>query len=102
MSVCVCACVCACARAREGAARGQGERGARARVALLLSVSWSLNAPHTQKTLHAPLSLPPPAFPSSFRQYTEAYAKDKKAFNADFAAAFQKLEELGTSGLRSA
>jgi cytochrome c peroxidase len=29
----------------------------------------------------------------------DAYAKDQKAFFDDFAKAFQKLEELGTSGL---
>ena len=29
----------------------------------------------------------------------DVYAKDQKAFFADFANAFQKLEELGTSGL---
>ena len=34
-----------------------------------------------------------------FKKYVEAYAKDKKLFYADFAAAFQKLEELGTKGL---
>jgi cytochrome c peroxidase len=36
---------------------------------------------------------------AAFKKYVEAYAKDKKLFYADFAAAFQKLEELGTSGL---
>ena len=32
-------------------------------------------------------------------RYVEVYAKDQKKFFADFAAAFQKLEELGTSNL---
>src|SRR3546814_16518471 len=31
-----------------------------------------------------------------FRQYTELYAKDEAAFFKDFAAAFEKLLELGT------
>jgi cytochrome c peroxidase len=35
----------------------------------------------------------------SFAKYVALYAKDAKAFDADFAAAFQKLEELGTAGL---
>lgn len=35
----------------------------------------------------------------NFKQYVELYAKDQKKFFADFSAAFQKLEELGTSGL---
>lgn len=34
-----------------------------------------------------------------FKKYTEVYAKDNKKFFADFSAAFQKLEELGTTGL---
>lgn len=32
-----------------------------------------------------------------FRKFTEMYAKDEKLFFKDFAKAFQKLEELGTS-----
>lgn len=35
----------------------------------------------------------------AFRKHVDAYAKDKALFYADFAAAFQKLEELGTKGL---
>ncbi|GAX79031.1 hypothetical protein CEUSTIGMA_g6471.t1 [Chlamydomonas eustigma] len=34
-----------------------------------------------------------------FKQYVELYAKEKKTFYKDFADAFTKLEELGTSGL---
>jgi len=34
-----------------------------------------------------------------FKQYVEIYAKDQKRFFKDFAAAFQKLEELGTENL---
>ena len=36
---------------------------------------------------------------AGFKKYVDVYAKDQKAFFADFANAFQKLEELGTSGL---
>ena len=34
-----------------------------------------------------------------FLTYVTAYAKDATKFNTDFTKAFQKLEELGTSGL---
>lgn len=34
-----------------------------------------------------------------FKKYVDIYAKDQKKFFDDFAKAFQKLEELGTSGL---
>lgn len=34
-----------------------------------------------------------------FKQYVELYAKEKKTFFSDFAAAFTKLEELGTKDL---
>ena len=34
------------------------------------------------------------------RPYVEMYAKDKKLFYADFAAAFAKLIELGCKGLK--
>ena len=34
-----------------------------------------------------------------FKKYVDIYAKDQKKFFSDFAEAFQKLEELGTSGL---
>jgi cytochrome c peroxidase len=33
------------------------------------------------------------------KPYVLEYAKDQKKFFADFAAAFEKLETLGTSGL---
>lgn len=36
---------------------------------------------------------------AGFRKYVDIYAKDQKKFFDDFAKAFQKLEELGTSGL---
>lgn len=35
----------------------------------------------------------------SFAKYVKIYAENADKFNSDFAAAFQKLEELGTSGL---
>ena len=34
-----------------------------------------------------------------FAKWVAVYAKDGEKFNQDFTAAFQKLEELGTSGL---
>jgi len=34
-----------------------------------------------------------------FAKWVSVYAKDASKFNKDFTAAFQKLEELGTSGL---
>jgi cytochrome c peroxidase len=34
-----------------------------------------------------------------FKQFVDVYAKDQKKFFTDFAAAFQKLEELGTNNL---
>ena len=36
-----------------------------------------------------------------FKKYVELYAKEKKTFYKDFAAAFVKLEELGTKNLYS-
>jgi cytochrome c peroxidase len=36
---------------------------------------------------------------SGFRAYVEKYASNNKVFFSDFAAAFQKLEELGTKDL---
>jgi cytochrome c peroxidase len=36
---------------------------------------------------------------AKLKPYVELYAKDKKLFYKDFAAAFQKLEELGTKNL---
>lgn len=35
----------------------------------------------------------------SFAKWVSVYASDGKKFNEDFTRAFQKLEELGTSGL---
>ena len=35
----------------------------------------------------------------SFAKWVSVYANDGKKFNEDFTKAFQKLEELGTSGL---
>ena len=35
----------------------------------------------------------------AFKKYVDVYAKDKQKFYEDFAAAFQKLEELGTKDL---
>jgi cytochrome c peroxidase len=34
-----------------------------------------------------------------FLAFVKVYAQDAKKFDKDFTAAFQKLEELGTSGL---
>ena len=34
-----------------------------------------------------------------FKKYVDVYAKDQKKFFVDFAAAGEKLEGLGTSGL---
>ncbi len=34
-----------------------------------------------------------------FRKYVDIYAADNKKFFADFAVAFQKLEELGCENL---
>ena len=36
---------------------------------------------------------------AGFRKYVDIYAKNQKKFFDDFAKAFPKLEELGTSGL---
>ena len=38
----------------------------------------------------------------AFKKHVEVYAKDQNKFFADFASAFQKLEDLGTSGLTPA
>ena len=46
--------------------------------------------------------MPPRAYSpqdAGFKQYVELYSKEKKTFYKDFAAAFTKLEELGTKGL---
>ena len=34
-----------------------------------------------------------------FKKWVDVYAKDNAKFIKDFSAAFQKLNELGTSGL---
>jgi cytochrome c peroxidase len=34
-----------------------------------------------------------------FAKWVNVYGKDSAKFNSDFTAAFQKLEELGTSAL---
>jgi hypothetical protein len=34
-----------------------------------------------------------------FLSWVKVYSQDAKKFDSDFTAAFQKLEELGTSGL---
>lgn len=36
-----------------------------------------------------------------FKKYVSMYAKDQSKFFADFSKAFNKLEELGTKGLKS-
>jgi cytochrome c peroxidase len=36
-----------------------------------------------------------------FKKYVDVYAKDQKKFFADFKSAFEKLELLGTSGLKT-
>ena len=36
-----------------------------------------------------------------FKKYVSMYAKDQAAFFEDFSKAFNKLEELGTTGLKS-
>ena len=37
-----------------------------------------------------------------FKKYVGIYAKDQAKFFVDFSKAFNKLEELGTSGLKVA
>ena len=37
----------------------------------------------------------------NFKKYVDVYAKDQKKFFADFKNAFEKLELLGTSGLKT-
>jgi cytochrome c peroxidase len=37
---------------------------------------------------------------AKFKIWVQQYAKNQKLWFADFAKAFQKLEELGTSGLK--
>ncbi|EOD30680.1 cytochrome C peroxidase [Emiliania huxleyi CCMP1516] len=71
--------------------------------ALLLSLPWTL------KEWDGPMQFEDPSgklmmLPSDIaliqdkkmRQYVQMYAKDKELFFKEFAAAFQKLEELGT------
>jgi len=38
---------------------------------------------------------------ADFRPWVQKYARDEKLWLADFGTAFQKLEELGTSGLKT-
>ena len=38
---------------------------------------------------------------AKFRKHVVAYSKDNAAFVKDFSVAFQKLEELGTKGLKA-
>mmetsp|Transcript_6715 Transcript_6715/g.22054 ORF Transcript_6715/g.22054 Transcript_6715/m.22054 type:complete len:316 (+) Transcript_6715:21-968(+) len=76
--------------------------------ALLLSLPWTL------KEWDGPMQFEDPSgklmmLPSDIaliqdkkmRQYVQMYAKDKELFFKDFAAAFQKLEELGTKNLKT-
>mmetsp|Transcript_450 Transcript_450/g.1748 ORF Transcript_450/g.1748 Transcript_450/m.1748 type:complete len:127 (-) Transcript_450:314-694(-) len=71
-----------------------------------------LNLPWTVKKWDGPLQYEDPSgalmmLPSDlllrddpkFAKYTKIYAKDNAKFFADFAVAFQKLEELGCTGL---
>ena len=51
--------------------------------------------------LESDLALLDPSSPS-LKEHVERYAADQGAFFADFAAAWQKLQELGTAGLRDA
>jgi len=75
---------------------------------LLISVPWTL------KEWNGPMQFEDPSgklmmLPSDialiqdkkFREYVKMYAKDKDLFFKDFAAAFVKLEELGTKNLKS-
>jgi len=74
---------------------------------LLLGVPWTL------KEWDGPMQFEDPSgklmmLPSdialiqdkTFRQYVVMYSKDRDLFFKDFAAAFQKLEELGTKNLK--
>ena len=76
--------------------------------ALLLSLPWTL------KEWDGPMQFEDPSgklmmLPSDIaliqdkkmRQYVQMYAKDKELFFKEFAAAFQKLEELGTKNLKT-
>ena len=72
-------------------------------------ITWYTCAQHTHTYTHAHThTLTPRESPRSdivliedaaFKKYVDVYAKDQKAFFNDFAKAFQKLEELGTSNL---
>mmetsp|Transcript_9718 Transcript_9718/g.31263 ORF Transcript_9718/g.31263 Transcript_9718/m.31263 type:complete len:268 (+) Transcript_9718:54-857(+) len=75
--------------------------------ALLLAVPWTI------KEWDGPMQFEDPSgklmmLPSdiallqdkTFRQYVVTYSKDNQLFFTDFAAAFQKLEELGTKNLK--
>eukprot|EP00798_Chlamydomonas_sp_ICE-L_P001270 gene1270-32618_t len=60
---------------------------------LLKKVNWTPNESAAKFQFQDP--------DEEFKKYVDVYAKDKAKFYNDFAIAFQKLEELGTSGLVS-
>ena len=64
---------------------------------------YSFEPLHTHTHPHPHPSFPPPPLPQDdkFKSYVELYAKEKKTFYSDFAAAFAKLLELGTTGLKA-
>lgn len=75
---------------------------------LLLGLKWTVN-PKTSKLQYEDPTKKLMMLPSDltliedsqFKKYVEIYSKDQKRFFSDFALAFQKLEELGTSNLTS-
>jgi cytochrome c peroxidase len=74
----------------------------------LLKVDWTLDERYKQPQFKDPsatlMMLPSDLVliqDAGFKKYVELYAKDPKLFYADFAQAFQTLEELGTSNLVS-
>ncbi len=75
---------------------------------LLLGLKWTVN-PKTSKLQYEDPTKKLMMLPSDltliedseFKKYVEIYSKDQKRFFNDFASAFQKLEELGTSNLTS-
>ena len=75
---------------------------------LLISVPWTLkdwNGPMQFEDPSGKLMMLPSdialILDKKFREYVKMYAKDKDLFFKDFAAAFVKLEELGTKNLKS-
>jgi len=73
---------------------------------LLLNVPWKLRdwdgPPQYEDPSKKLMMLPSDLLlrdDKKFRKYTEVYAKDLGTFFRDFAVAFQKLEELGCTGL---